>query len=365
MSFSYEEPLSTLDTLNSMFSAPWTKEHLNTILQHFNGNMEHTVDAVLSHGDDTPQRLLYKLSNSKVDPDEMQDVELAKKLATLNSMFSAPWTKEYLNTVLHYFNGNMEKTVDAVLSHGDGTPQRLLYKIYSKIGPDEMQDIELAKKLALEPHPPTTRRKRDALNTVLQQFNSNMEKTVNSVLSHGNGKPQRLMHKIFNSKVGPDEIQDAKLAKKLAWEQHPPTMGGKKDAHVQLQKEILAELNDDMLSAQAAENEISEEEERKALCREAVASCMQTILEHLSEFLGERPDATYEEWIEELHPDNTDDQAHSNVGFIDHRFYVDESHHRIVWNDHMDTFATNVTNQDSFLNRKVQSRYKHGAPLHA
>lgn len=44
--------------------------------------MENTVDAVLSHGDGTPQQLLNKLSNSKVGPDQIeQDAELAKRIA--------------------------------------------------------------------------------------------------------------------------------------------------------------------------------------------------------------------------------------------------------------------------------------------
>jgi len=79
MSITYEEALSTL---NSMFSVPWTEDHLDTVLRHFEGHMENTVDAVLSHGDGTPQQLLDKLSNSKVGPDQIeQDAELAKKIA--------------------------------------------------------------------------------------------------------------------------------------------------------------------------------------------------------------------------------------------------------------------------------------------
>lgn len=73
-------------------------------------------------------------------------------LSTLNSMFSAPWTEDDLDTVLRHFEGHMENTVDAVLSHGDGKPQDLLDKLSdSKVGPDQIeQDAELAKKIALE-----------------------------------------------------------------------------------------------------------------------------------------------------------------------------------------------------------------------
>jgi len=136
-----------------------------------------------------------------------------------------------------------------------------------------------------------------------------------------------------------------------------------KSIGVQLQKINLLKLIDDLERDQIfAEAEVMEDEERKAICREAVAACMQTILEHLSNFREERPDATYEEWIIKLHPDNADDKRRNNVGLIDHRFYVEESDHRIIWNETMDSLATNVTNQDSILSRKVQSRYKHGAP---
>lgn len=131
----------------------------------------------------------------------------------------------------------------------------------------------------------------------------------------------------------------------------------------QLQKVNLAKLIDNLERDQElADIEIMEEEERRALCREAVAACMQTMLEHISDFLEERPDATYEEWIIKLHPDNADDHRCSSVGLIDQRFYVEESDHRIIWNENMDTLSVGVTNQDSYSSRKVQSRYKHGAP---
>jgi len=108
--------------------------------------------------------------------------------------------------------------------------------------------------------------------------------------------------------------------------------------------------------------ELEEEKESIAMRREAVAACMQTILQHLNGFLEELPDSTYEQWILKLHPDNANDQPHSNVVKIDPRFYVDESDHRLIWNDNMDTLATgSLPNRISFLSRKVQSRYKNGA----
>eukprot|EP00555_Chaetoceros_dichaeta_P009843 CAMPEP_0198255582 /NCGR_PEP_ID=MMETSP1447-20131203/5672_1 /TAXON_ID=420782 /ORGANISM="Chaetoceros dichaeta, Strain CCMP1751" /LENGTH=111 /DNA_ID=CAMNT_0043941985 /DNA_START=52 /DNA_END=384 /DNA_ORIENTATION=- len=105
-----------------------------------------------------------------------------------------------------------------------------------------------------------------------------------------------------------------------------------KSIGVQLQKINLLKLIDDLERDQIfADAEVMEDEERKAICREAVAACMETMLEHLSNFREERPDATYEEWIMKLHPDNADDKRRNNVGLIDHRFYVEESDHRIIW----------------------------------
>jgi len=96
MSITYEEALSTL---NSMFSVPWTEDHLDTVLRHFEGHMENTVDAVLSHGDGTPQQLLNKLSNSKVGPDQIkQDAELAKKIALEQRQPTGSGGRDALNT---------------------------------------------------------------------------------------------------------------------------------------------------------------------------------------------------------------------------------------------------------------------------
>ena len=54
MSITYEEALGTL---TAMFS--------DTVLRHFEGHMENTVDAVLTHGDANPQDLVQRLEQSK------------------------------------------------------------------------------------------------------------------------------------------------------------------------------------------------------------------------------------------------------------------------------------------------------------
>jgi len=261
-------------------------------------------------------------------------------LSTLHSIFSSPWTEEHFSTVLQHFNDNMEKTVDAILRHGDDTLQQLLRELSkSNFGSDQIQqDAELAKKFALEEYSPST--------------------TTST-----------------RGKRDPNHFQLKKIilaAKNYALEQHLPSLAtiirGKRDPHlaVKCSKIIFAEVIDDLEREQIlAEVDLIEDEEAKVVHREAVALCMQIILEHLRIFLEERPDSTYEEWIRDIHPDNADDQRYNSYDdglIIDHRFYVEKSDHRIIWNENMITSATSVTNQDSFLSRKVKSRYKHGAP---
>ena len=87
--------------------------------------------------------------------------------------------------------------------------------------------------------------------------------------------------------------------------------------------------------------EILEEQKRKSICRKAKESCFLAIQEHLSDFLKQHPYGTYEEWITDLHPDNVRESA-SDDG-IDHRFYVEESDHRILWNE---TILNTINNSD-------------------
>ncbi len=61
MSIIYEEALGTL---NAMFTDLWDEDSLDTVLRHFEGHMENTVDAVLVHGDSPPADLLKRLETS-------------------------------------------------------------------------------------------------------------------------------------------------------------------------------------------------------------------------------------------------------------------------------------------------------------
>ena len=81
-------------------------------------------------------------------------------------------------------------------------------------------------------------------------------------------------------------------------------------------------------------------EEMMRIKKEAEESCMNATREHLFEFVRDNPDGTYQEWIEELHPEN----AHAGTLLeglgktIDHRFFVEESDHRRLWNDSLYTY---------------------------
>jgi hypothetical protein len=75
-------------------------------------------------------------------------------LATLESMFGEPWTRESLDLVLRHFQGHMENTVESILSHGDGAPDDLLKKLTNQTTLDSttseatQNDQALARQLA-------------------------------------------------------------------------------------------------------------------------------------------------------------------------------------------------------------------------
>eukprot|EP00977_Amphora_coffeiformis_P030398 scaffold46716_cov99-Amphora_coffeaeformis.AAC.1 len=55
--------------------------------------------------------------------------------------------------------------------------------------------------------------------------------------------------------------------------------------------------------------------------------------DHLSTFLFLNPQATYDQWIQELHPENArDGNLLPDFKDVDFRFYVADSDHRLMWN---------------------------------
>jgi hypothetical protein len=107
-----------------------------------------------------------------------------------------------------------------------------------------------------------------------------------------------------------------------------------------LQKLNLAKLIDDMEQDQELADHLEvvnrdtlEERDRKDLVREAHDRCRAEMEQHLDEYLAAHPAATYEDWIQDLHPDNVSDGAlFSDMKQVDMRFYVIDSDHRIMWN---------------------------------
>ena len=86
----------------------------------------------------------------------------------------------------------------------------------------------------------------------------------------------------------------------------------------------LEELNDRM----------KEESERQGIRREAEVLMLKVVTDHLEEFLTKNPLGTYEEWIQDLHPENANQGLlFSDIQQIDERFYVQESDHRRLWNE--------------------------------
>uniref|UniRef100_A0A7S4HUN3 Uncharacterized protein n=1 Tax=Odontella aurita TaxID=265563 RepID=A0A7S4HUN3_9STRA len=79
-----------------------------------------------------------------------------------------------------------------------------------------------------------------------------------------------------------------------------------------------------------------EETQRQMLIKESCDACLKAISDHLELFLLETPYVTYEEWIEELHPENAQSRRNLVQGkSIDHRFYVEGSDHRSLWNENL------------------------------
>mmetsp|Transcript_5303 Transcript_5303/g.12038 ORF Transcript_5303/g.12038 Transcript_5303/m.12038 type:complete len:602 (-) Transcript_5303:85-1890(-) len=81
-------------------------------------------------------------------------------------------------------------------------------------------------------------------------------------------------------------------------------------------------------------------EDMMKLKKEAEDSCMKATKEHLLGFIKDDPNAKYHQWIEEFHPENAHDGTLlEGMGkTIDHRFFVEESDHRHLWNENLFTF---------------------------
>lgn len=108
----------------------------------------------------------------------------------------------------------------------------------------------------------------------------------------------------------------------------------------------IATLTTSVSKIQIISQEIIERQQDNAVVRESEAACMEEISNHLKSYILRNPSGTYEGWIEELHPDNVvvnDESGYdkrnktkgSNI-YIDHRFYLEDSDHRKLWNQSID-----------------------------
>lgn len=99
----------------------------------------------------------------------------------------------------------------------------------------------------------------------------------------------------------------------------------------------ISEMENDQVIADQLEvvnQETTEEAERKLIVQESLAQCHAEIEKHLEDFLFLNPDATYEEWIQDVHPENVSEgRLLSDFKQVDLRFYVADSDHRILWNE--------------------------------
>lgn len=112
-----------------------------------------------------------------------------------------------------------------------------------------------------------------------------------------------------------------------------------------LQKINLARLIDKMEQDQGMADtlerrnrDLRDEQDARQMMREAEAACTEAIESHLTSFVQLNPHATYEEWISDLHPENLHEgKLLEGMGKeLDHRFYVAESDHRLLWNRNID-----------------------------
>ena len=100
-------------------------------------------------------------------------------------------------------------------------------------------------------------------------------------------------------------------------------------------------------------------EEMMKIKQEAEESCLNATRDHLMQFIVENPQGKYNEWIEQLHPENAHtgtllegfekvsrlwswyllqlDSSHILFKTIDHRFFVEQSDHRRMWNENLRT----------------------------
>jgi len=97
-----------------------------------------------------------------------------------------------------------------------------------------------------------------------------------------------------------------------------------------------ADFSPSMLTVSSCENEEEMLARMENMKRETYAACLAEVETHLDTFLKQNSRGTYEEWIGELHPENVHSSKRNGKLAIDHRFYIEGSDHRRIWNAHVD-----------------------------
>ncbi len=157
----------------------------------------------------------------------------------------------------------------------------------------------------------TTQQHRDQMRQGLQSLGAKLQQGSQDLMARD--ETQRIKEQ-FQSVVG-NKLSNLKFSK---FTEGVSNQGGFNDQ--------LAMFNERM----------KEEAMRRDVRREAEEACLQTMRDHLSEFLQQHSDGTYEEWIFALHPENTQDASllqDMEYKEVDLRFYVEESDHRQLWNE--------------------------------
>jgi hypothetical protein len=111
--------------------------------------------------------------------------------------------------------------------------------------------------------------------------------------------------------------------------------------------DTVASLKPQKWQTEKPREENEDTEELMRLKKEAEETCLNATTEHLLSFIKDNPSAKYHQWIEDLHPEN----AHEGLllegldKIIDHRFFVEMSDHRRIWNENLFTFLNPVCSQ--------------------
>ena len=129
------------------------------------------------------------------------------------------------------------------------------------------------------------------------------------------------------------------------------------------QSSSLSIHSDDLESLRRRMQDEQQVLEAQNLSKEAEEACLNVCRQHLQEFLREKPDGTYEEWLRSLHPEN-DYEGKLLEGFseLDHRFYMKESDHLKMWNESVDEEMRNMEGGENgkVQRQKVEARYRLG-----